>query len=148
MYEIVLALHNVLRWLVVAAAIWALYRGYRGWLSSGEWSARDRLSGLLFTIAIDVQLLVGLFLAALSPVVRAALRDMGTIGSSEMVRFFVTEHIPVMIAAWLIVHLAAVFARRADSDLSRHKRAALGYSLAVGLVLVATPWWRPLLPGL
>lgn len=148
MYPILLAVHNVLRWLVVAAAVWALFRTYRGWLGSRDWSPTDRLTGLIFTISVDVQLVIGLFLAALSPLVRSALQDMSALSSSEVIRFFVTEHIPAMVGAWLIVHLTSVFARRADSDRSRHMRTALGFSLAVGLVLIATPWWRPLLPGL
>lgn len=148
MYTITLAIHNVLRWVVVAAAIWALVRVYRGWLSTREWSAQDRLATLVFTISVDVQLVVGLFLAAFSPLIQAALRDMSAIGSSEAVRYFATEHIPTMVVAWLIIHATSVVAKRADDDRGRHMRSALGYSLAVALVLIATPWMRPLFPGL
>ncbi|MDX1600739.1 MAG: hypothetical protein R3191_04410, partial [Anaerolineales bacterium] len=105
MYPILLAIHNVLRWLVVGAAVWALFRAYRGWLGGRGWSRADRLSGLIFTISVDVQLVIGIFLAAMSPLVRSALQDMSALGSSDLIRFFVTEHIPTMIGAWLIVHL-------------------------------------------
>ncbi len=148
MYPILLAAHNILRWAVVIAALWALVRGYRGWIRAQPWTSMDRLSGLAFTISVDVQLVIGLFLAALSPLIQPVLQDLSALGSSDAIRFFATEHIPTMVAAWIVVHLTSVVARRAEDDRGRHIRAALGYTVALALVVLGTPWWRPLFPGL
>lgn len=148
MLSIVLTVHNLLRWLVLVAALWALIRAYRGWLGDGAWSGRDEQAGRLYSISFDVQFLVGLFTAAVSPVIQATLRDPSLIGSSDRIRFFAVEHIPTMVLALVAVHLTGVLAKRAESGRLRHRRSALGYSVSLLLVLLAIPWWRPLLPGL
>jgi cytochrome c biogenesis factor len=148
MLNVALAVHNVLRWLVLVLAVWALYRSYRGWLGGRSWQDQDSLAGRLMTIGFDLQLLVGLFVAALSPLVRTALQNMSAIGTSDVIRFFAAEHIPVMVVAWILVHVTSVVAKRADDDKQRHQRTAIGFSVALALVLLATPWFRPFLPGL
>lgn len=148
MLSIALALHNLLRWVVVGLAVWTLFRAYRGWLGDGEWMAADTTAGRLLTISFDVQLLVGLLLAAVSPLIRVVIGNPSAIGSSDLVRYFAVEHIPTMVIAWILVHVTSVLAKRAEVGRLRHRRAAVGYSLSILLVLVAVPWWRPLLPGI
>lgn len=147
MYNIALGVHNVLRWVVLALAIWALYRHYRGWLGSRPWQPQDKLAGRLLTVGFDLQLLVGLFVAVVSPLIQAAVNDMSTITESDVIRFFAAEHIPVMIVAWILVHVTSVLSKRAEDEVKRHQRAAVGYSVALAMVLLVTPWFRPLLPG-
>lgn len=148
MFPIALASHNVLRWLVLVLALWTLYRAYRGWLGKREWQSQDKLAGRLLTIGFDLQLLLGLFLAVVSPLIQAAVNDLSILGESDVIRFFAAEHIPVMVVAWILVHLTSVLSKRAEADVKRHQRAAIGYSVALLMVLLATPWFRPLLPGL
>ncbi|MFP3852724.1 MAG: hypothetical protein ACLFWD_00370 [Anaerolineales bacterium] len=148
MFSIALAVHNVLRWVVLVLALWALYRAYRGWMGERDWQPQDKMAGRLLTISFDIQLLLGLFLAVVSPLIQAAVNDLSTIGESDLIRFFAAEHIPVMMAAWILVHLTSVLSKRAEADVKRHQRAAIGYTVALLMVLLATPWFRPLLPGL
>ena len=148
MFPVALGVHNVLRWVILILALWTLYRAYRGWLGRRSWRAQDTLAGRLLTIGFDVQLLVGLFVAVLSPLVQAAVQDMSTIGASDVIRFFAAEHIPVMVVAWILVHVTSVVSKRAEDETKRHQRAAIGYSVALAMVLLVTPWFRPLLPGL
>ena len=147
MFNIALGVHNVLRWVVLVLAIWALFRYFRGWLGRRGWEPQDRLAGRLLTVGFDLQLLLGLFLSVTSPLIQAAVRDMSTIGESDVIRFFATEHIPVMFVAWILVHVTSVLAKRAEDDVKQHQRAAIGYSVAVAMVVLSTPWFRPLLPG-
>ncbi len=146
MFGFALGLHNVLRWVIVAVALWALIRAYSGWLRDREWSSQDAMAGRFLTIAFDVQFLVGLFVSALSPLIRVAIQNPGQIGASEAIRYFATEHIPAMVVALVGVHLTSALVKRLESDSGRHRRAAIGYSLSTLLVILAIPWWRPLLP--
>lgn len=148
MLRFALGLHNILRWVVVVAAVWTLVRAYLGWLGDRPWTRQDSLAGRIFTISFDLQLLVGVFLVVISPLIQAAIQAPEHIGTSETVRFFAVEHVPVMIIAWILVHVTSVVAKRAELDVKRHQRAAIGYSLAVIMVLLAIPWWRPIFPGL
>ncbi len=148
MYRLLLILHNINRWVVLALALFALARAYRGWLGGRNWTARDRQAGTLFTIFIDVQLLLGLALVALSPLIRAALQNLQGAMAADQLRFFLVEHTPLMILALVLVHLGSALSRRATEDRQRHRRAAIWYTLALLIIAFAVPWWRPLLRGL
>ena len=70
MYEFILAVHNILRWIILILAIVALVRAYWGWFGKRDWTPSDRRVGSFYSISLDVQLLLGLLLYfALSPIV-------------------------------------------------------------------------------
>lgn len=149
MYTVILALHNIMRWVVVILAIVALARAYRGWLGRREWTEADRKAGVFFGIGMDIQLLLGLILYFfLSPTTTAALRDFGAAMSNDQARFFALEHILYMFVAVVVVHIGSVMARRAKEPVARHRLAAIWFSLAALILVIAIPWWRPLFPGL
>lgn len=149
MFTAVLALHNILRWVVLILALIVLIRSYSGWFARREWSPADRKAGMFFTISLDVQLLLGLVLYLfLSPITRAALQDFGAAMASEELRFFALEHLFYMLLAVILAHVGSVAARKAPEQTAKHRRAAFWYTLALAAVLVGMPWWRPLLPGL
>jgi Na+-driven multidrug efflux pump len=149
MYQIVLAIHNILRWVVLILAVVALYRAYAGWIGKRDYTETDRKSGVFFSISIDIQLLVGIILYIfLSPITRTAFQDFGTAMTIPDIRFFAVEHILLMILAVILVHVGTVVSKRATSDESKHRRAAIWYSLTVLAIILAIPWWRPLLPGI
>ena len=144
-YTVILSLHNLVRWVVVILAILALVRAYRGWLGRREWTDGDRKSGVFFSAALDTQLLLGLILYFISPLTRAALQDFGAAMGNPGLRFFALEHVFYMLLAVILVHIGSVRSRRARTDLDKHRLAAIFYTLAVVLILIAIPWSRPLI---
>jgi hypothetical protein len=149
LYNIVLALHNIVRWVVLITAILALVRAYMGWLQNREWSARDRQSGVFFTSALDTQLLLGLILFFISPWTRALLTGNFTgMMSDPTMRFFSIEHVPFMILAVVLAHIGSARARRATDAASKFRQSAIFFSLSVLVIILIIPWWRPLFPGL
>ena len=78
MYSAVLILHSWLRWLVLLAALFAIVRALSGMRAGRAWDAAADRSLLLFTIALDVQFLLGLILYAISPFTQAAMQDMAS----------------------------------------------------------------------
>jgi hypothetical protein len=147
-YRLILILHNWMRWLVLLAGVWALIRAFSGWLTNRPWTGIDRRAGLLFGIAVDIQFLLGLPLAFLSRLVTAALGDLSAAMASATLRFFPAEHIPRMVLAVIIVHAGSAAARKASADRERHRWAAWPFSAATLPMIVAIPWWRPLLRGI
>lgn len=146
MYAALLILHNLLRWVVLLLALWALFRAYSGWFGKRSWQPIDRRVGTWFTISMDIQLLVGLLLyVVLSPVTQQAFTDFGAAMGDPNLRFFAVEHITVMIVAVIFAHLGSVLSRRGASDAARHQRAAIWFTLALAAVLAGIPWDRPLL---
>lgn len=149
MYPIILAIHNIFRWIVVVAAILALVRAYRGWLRKGDWNKADGRAGMFFTISMDIQLLLGLLLYLFfSPITRAALSNIGAAMSDPGARFFAIEHFFYMFLAVVFAHLGNTFSKKAAQPADKHRRAAIWYTLAVLAILLGMPWMRPLLPGL
>ncbi|HHY54697.1 MAG TPA: hypothetical protein GYA08_04600 [Chloroflexi bacterium] len=139
--DFVLILHNIMRWVVLVLAVYALVRMYRGLFSKGHFVEGDRKALSWFSISLDIQLLLGLVLY------------IGGRWWQNSIRFFAMEHIAIMIVAVVLAHLAVVFSKRAEASASKFKRGAIYATLAVLAVLVGIPWpffsyGRPLLPAL
>ena len=146
MYAITLSIHNVLRWLVLAAAVVAVLRAIIGWRGAQPWTPASTGSGRIFVILMDVQLLIGILLyGALSPVTKAAFADFGAAMAQQELRFFAVEHVLLMVLAVVAAHLGKVMAPRAGDFAGKWRRATLWYGASLLLMLAGTPWWRPLL---
>jgi hypothetical protein len=149
MYPIILAIHNIVRWVVLLLGVLAAGRALMGWFGKRAWTETDRMTGSFFGIAIDIQFLLGLLLYFfLSPITTAALRDFGAAMSNPAMRFFALEHVLYMVVAIVLAHMGSALARRAASDQIKFRTASIFFSLSVVAILLGMPWMRPLLPGL
>ncbi len=144
-FQVLITAHSLLRWLVLAAAVWALFRAYRGWLGERPYTANDQQSGLIFSILYDLQITLGILLAISSPLVQVAFADLGNAMGVDTLRFIVAEHIPLMLVAAVVVHVSSSFAKKAADDRTRFRWEALGFTLALLITILAIPWSRPLL---
>ncbi|MFN2147826.1 MAG: hypothetical protein ACK2T2_05495 [Anaerolineales bacterium] len=144
-FRILITAHNLMRWAVLIAAAWALLRAYWGWLGRRLYTPVDKQSGLFFTIFLDLQVALGIILAVLSPYVQLAFANFGNAMKDAGLRFIVIEHIPIMLVAVVIGHLTSSWSKKAPEDAIKHRRAALGFTLVLALIIFAIPWWRPLL---
>ncbi|PZA08150.1 MULTISPECIES: hypothetical protein [unclassified Meiothermus] len=142
MYDLILALHNFTRWLVLIATVYVLWRSWRG-LRSGRYQALDRMAGVAFTSTVDLQLLLGILLLAFSPLMQNAWANLGAAMQNPGLRFFLAEHPVVMLAAAILAHVGNARVRRAATDVLKHRQALLFYGLSTLLILLAIPWWRP-----
>jgi uncharacterized membrane protein YozB (DUF420 family) len=148
MYTFVLAVHNILRWIVLFLLILALVRAFRGWFGKRDWTSTDRRAGTFYSVALDIQLLLGLILYfVLSPITRIALSDFGSALANTDLRFFVFEHVLMMILAVILAHVGVATAKRAAEPALKHRRSAIWFSLSLIAILLGMPWFRPLLPG-
>lgn len=152
MYAFVLMLHSVLRWLVLGAAVLAAGRALLGWFGQRAWLKLDDRLGLIYTILLDIQLLVGLVLYVfLSPLSQAAFRDFGAAMANRALAFFGVEHVFTMIVAIVLAHVGRTLGRRAATDGGKHSRTAIFFTLSLLAILSAIPWpflevGRPLNP--
>ncbi len=94
---------------------------------------------------MDLQLLLGILLMFISPLVQSGLGNLGAAMKSSQVRFFIAEHWVLMLLAVVLAHVGSSRVRKAADALQKHRQALLWYSLSMALVLLAIPWWRPLL---
>jgi hypothetical protein len=151
MYGFVVAVHNILRWVVVIAGLVVVVRSFWGWFGKKDWTDTERKIGLIFTSSVDLQLLIGVLLYFVySNWALKAILDRGmafVMGESEY-RFFAIEHAFFMILAVVFAHLGSALPKKVDDPQSKFKRAAIWYFLALILILAGIPWGRPLLPGI
>ena len=144
MYSAGLLLHSWLRWAVILLGVIAVLRAL-GALRTRRWTPADDRAGLLFTIAFDVQLLVGLILYfALSPLTTMAMQDMGAAMHAAPIRYWAVEHPFGMLVALILAHVGRVMIRRAN-EAKKARMALIFFALALLIVLGATPW--PNMPG-
>ncbi len=149
MYPFFLYAHNWLRWLVLIAGVGIVVLSWSGWLRKRSWGKSERMWGMFFNSAMDVQLLVGALLYfVFSPLTTSAFANFGAAMQNAAQRFFVVEHGFVMLLAVVFAHLGSVLAKKAVDDRIKFRRSVIWYSLSFLLVLSMIPWDRPLLRGL
>ncbi|HLA97383.1 MAG TPA: hypothetical protein VJL34_02930 [Anaerolineales bacterium] len=153
MHTFILAVHNLLRWVALFLGIFAIVRSVSGWLGRREWSQADRKAGVFFTSAMDVQLLLGLWLYFfLSPITRTALgnfaaSDFGAAMGDPEQRFFALEHALYMLLAVVFAHLGSLLPKKVSESRAKYQRAAIFFILAGAALLIGMPWMRALLPS-
>ncbi len=132
MLQFVLVLHSLVRWVVLLALLFALFRAYRGRFGGREWEPVDGRALLIFTISVDVQMLLGIVLLLL--------KGFANLGSFWM------DHIIPMVVAVVFTHIASAQAKKDLAAEVKFRKVALWLTLAVVVILVSIPWTRPLLP--
>ena len=137
--QIILILHNLLRWAVLILGFWAIWSGISGYYGKRSYTVNDNRSNLFFMIICDVQLLIGLVLYFNNGWF-ARLKDMSHNMKDPYLRFFTIEHLTLMLVAWVLVHIGRASVKRANTDPIKHKRAMLYFGFAMILILSAIPW--------
>jgi hypothetical protein len=114
-----------------------------------EWTSLDHRWGMMFTLTMDIQFLLGLVLYIyLSPITREVLSHFGSALQDNNQRFFSLIHALYMVLAVAFTHLGSVLPRKTDNALVKHQRAATFFTLAVFCIILGIPWSRSLFPGL
>lgn len=135
MYSIALILHSWLRWLAIIAGVGATATAF------APGTARSEKAGLLFMIAVDLQMLLGVLLYGfLSPNTTAAFADFGGAMRDPVARFWAVEHPVMMLAAVVFAHLGRVLARKAPTPAAMRTRMVICFGLSTVLMIVGTPW--------
>jgi len=141
MYTSALLLHSWVRWIILIAGILAVARAVAGMSGGKPWTKADDRGTLLFTIALDIQLLIGLILyAGLSPVTRTAFADMAAAMRNPALRFWVAEHFVGMIMALALAHVGRVVIKKRTEAGDKHRLAAMFMGVAMVVILLSLPW--------
>lgn len=143
MYTGFLHLHDALRWLLLLAFLITVIKYLAGWLGDQGWKKIDHTLGLILTALMDLQLLTGLVLYFfLSPVTKIAFNDFGGAMKNPDLRFYAVEHLTMMLAAVILVHIGRAKSKKAVFDRDRFKHSAIYFLLALVLILAGIPWSR------
>ena len=131
-----------MRWIFLVLAVVTLFQALNGWLGKKEFSKlTDKLS--LFTfISAHIQLLLGLILFFVSPVVGAGLENMGAAMKDAALRMWTVEHPTVMIIGIVLVSLARIKAKKLEDAVAKHKTLAIYLGIGLLAIISRIPWDR------
>ncbi|RIK44109.1 MAG: hypothetical protein DCC55_03590 [Chloroflexi bacterium] len=124
MYSILFRAHSDWRWIVILVGAALLIKYLAGLLANSRWSRIDHLLGLGFTIAVDIQLLLGLVLWIMGQHWRGA----------DPLRSW--EHPVTMILAIAIAHITSTRVKRASENGRKYRIGLVGYLVAGLLILI------------
>ncbi|OYU96852.1 MAG: hypothetical protein CFE21_00770 [Bacteroidetes bacterium B1(2017)] len=140
MYQFILPVHNFVRWFFLAAALYAIYRAFKGKTSGTPYSKDDKTAATLLLASAHSQLLLGLILWFYSPTVQLALANVGLAMKDKASRLILLEHPLLMIIAVAIIQIGKIKVKKAYADSDKHQRSLVYYGIGLILVLSRIPW--------
>lgn len=140
MYFNLLILHTLTRWLVLISLIYAIYRGYAGWLRNKTFTRFDNTVRHVTATIAHVQLAWGVWLYIISPITNYFLANFKTAVHERQIRFFGMEHVTVMLIAIVLITIGSAKAKRQSTDQLKFKTMAIWYIIALVLILSSVPW--------
>lgn len=142
-YPTLLTIHSWIRWIVVAAGVAAVLVAWTRWLRH-ERGRGAGVAALIYIIGIDIQLLLGIALFAVTPWTRLFANAPGEAMGNDVVRYWNIEHGFGMIVAIILAHIAKIASRRAPDEVAAHRWLAILLTISLLIVLATIPW--PFMP--
>lgn len=140
MFPILLALHSLTRWLILITLLISLILSYQGWKKNKEFKKSDEYLRILTVSVAHFQLIFGMWLYFISPVVDYFLKNFKESIHNTQLRFFGMEHITMMILALTCITVGSSIARRKKGDKEKFRAIFVWYSIGLFLVLTSIPW--------
>ena len=125
-------LHAIWRWLMLAAGVVVVLKALTGWLGRQSWTGLDDRLGMIYTMVIDIQFLIGLILWFVGPF---NFRQLSAAMGNPLLRFYLLEHPILMIVALALAHVGRGRSRTVGTDARKHRSAFIFYGLSF-LVIV------------
>ena len=142
MYNALLFLHSLLRWVILLLALIAIFRSYAGMSGGKPFTAGDKKIGLFLMISAHSTLLIGLYQWITGPWGLQNIRNMGmeAVMKDPVYRFYAVEHMTVMIIGIVLITIGKKASKMAIPDQAKHKRTFWFYLIALIIILASVPW--------
>lgn len=140
MYNLLLVAHSYLRWLVLVALLFSLFRAYRGWLGAKTFTAFDNTVRHVTATICHLQLVAGLALYGVSPLIHYFWQNYKEAVHERDIRYFAMEHSTTMLVSIMLITLGSVLAKRKANDKDKFKTMAIWYSIGFVLIVASVPW--------
>lgn len=142
MYEVLLHLHSLLRWVILVLAVVAILKSYSGMTAGRAFTAGDKKVGLFLMISAHTTLLVGIYLYLAGPWGLANIRNLGfgEVMKNNVYRFYAVEHVFGMLVAIALITIARGASKKNIPDAAKHKRTFWLVLVALLIILVTIPW--------
>jgi L-asparagine transporter-like permease len=153
MYDILLSLHSILRWVILLLLVLNLIRHFAA--MNRPFNGIDKQLGLWLMIAAHITLLIGLYqwFAGALGFQNITNNGMSAVMKNGGYRFFAVEHTVGMLIAIALITIARGMYRKELPDGKKHRRCIVFYILSLVIILAFIPWpgmediGRPLFRG-
>ena len=133
MYIGLLHTHSFLRYAVLLLLVVVVAKSLVGLLNKKPFDRGDEKLTIWLMIGTHIQLLVGICLFFISPLVKFS----GETMKDAVTRYWTVEHSFIMIIAVVLITLARTTSKKMTEDKAKHKRVFIMSSLALILILLA-----------
>lgn len=133
MHSLLLLFHSTLRYFVLIFLILVIVRSLMGWMNRKDYTNTDDKVSLWLFILTHTQLLIGLILFFVSPVVifsGASMKD-------SVARYWLVEHNTMMIIAIVLISVARISIKKIADTVAKHKRLFILNTIALVIILVS-----------
>lgn len=132
-YSFVQELHSGFRFVVMILFIYSILMALIGWLGKRPYTNGNRLTNLFAMISAHTQLLIGIVLYFLSPMVQFNSNTM----KDPTTRYFTVEHWFAMVIAIAIITVGHSRSKKAVLPEVKHKTIALFYGISLLIIIGA-----------
>ena len=132
-YVIIKQLHSGFRYIVFLLVLVAIIQSLLGWLGRKPYTDTNRKINLFALISAHTQLLIGIILLFVSPLVQFNSSTM----SNNVTRYFSVEHWVGMIIAIVLITIGHSKSKKIILPESKHRTIAIFYIIAF-IVIVGT----------
>lgn len=133
MTDLIILTHSTLRYFILVFLLILLYRSFQGWQKKSDFTATDNKVSLWLFILTHSQLLLGLILYFVSPLV---IFD-GASMKNAVARYWLVEHITMMLIAVVLITMARVTAKKMTEAVAKHKRLFIFNLIALIFIVAA-----------
>ena len=148
MYEILVHIHSILRWVVVLSGAFAVLRYAIGSFGNRPFERLDNTVAAIFVGSLHAQLLLGLSLYISAHPWTMFGGDMKQIMHDTVARFKTVEHLVGMLVAIIIAQVGRTLSKRKTTDAAKFRTGLIWFGISFLLLMVTIPWpFRALLGG-
>jgi hypothetical protein len=136
MYSLLTHTHSGIRWIVLFTLLIAIGNAIGKTSGNRPFLLKDMRLSAMALVFTHIQVLLGLILYFMSPKVVFSVKSM----SDEVLRFFLVEHIFLMLLAVILITVGYTRAKKAIDEGKKFRNILVFYLLGLILILIGIPW--------
>lgn len=140
MFQTLTFYHSIMRWLVLASIVYAIYRAYRGYSSNAQFSKTDNAVRHWTATIAHIQLLIGIILYTQSPIIKYFWQNFNEAVQNLDLAFFGLLHLILMLAAIILITIGSALSKRKTTDKEKFKTMLVWFSVSLIIIFIAIPW--------
>ena len=139
-YTLLLTTHSLLRYALLILLVLTIIKSFRGWQKQLNFDAGTERLSFFSTLAAHLQLLTGLVLYWISPILKYGRNHADGWMGDNFLRYWMMEHLVGMVLAIALITIGRILMKKSANDIQRHKRIFVYFLIALLIILIMIPW--------